>query len=136
MLKKLSILILLVGFTFSGIAQSQKFQLSSHILDISRGLPAQGVLIRLEKQNGNKQWTFIAENKTNQQGRIQDFLPYGNKGNKGIFKLTYFIEPYFKSLKQNSFYPFIEVVFEIKDDQHYHVPITLSPYGYSTYRGN
>lgn len=136
MLKKLSILILLVGFTFSGIAQSQKFQLSSHILHISRGLPAQGVLIRLEKQNGNKQWTFITENKTNQQGRIQDFLPYGNKDNKGIFKLTYFIEPYFKSLKQNSFYPFIEVVFEIKDDQHYHVPITLSPYGYSTYRGN
>jgi len=136
MLKKLSILIFLIGFTFSGIAQSQKFQLSSHILDISRGMPAEGVLIKLEKQNSNGQWTFIYENKTNKEGRIQNFLPYGDKQNKGIFKLTYFIEPYFKSLKQNSFYPFIEVVFEIKSDEHYHVPITLSPYGYSTYRGN
>ncbi|WP_316838412.1 hydroxyisourate hydrolase [Pedobacter gandavensis] len=136
MFKKLSILVLMIGFTLSGNAQSQKFQLSSHILDISRGLPAEGVLIRLTQKIGNEQWSFVAESKTNKDGRIQNFLPYGSKENKGIFKLTYLIEPYFKSLKQNSFYPFIEVVFEIKDDQHYHVPITLSPYGYSTYRGS
>ena len=66
-----------------------------------------------------------------------DFLKVENGTSKhGIFKLTYFVEPYFKKLDQSSFYPFIEVVFEIKDDNHYHVPITLSPFGYSTYRGN
>jgi 5-hydroxyisourate hydrolase len=136
MFKKLAFSALLVSFTLSGIAQNQKFQLSSHILDISRGLPANDVLIRLEKQTDNGSWEFIKESKTNQEGRITNFLPYGEKENRGIFKLTYFIEPYFKNLKQSSFYPFIEVVFEIKDNQHYHVPITLSPYGYSTYRGN
>lgn len=136
MFKRLKIIIILVGFTLTAIAQNQKFQLSSHILDISLGRPASDVLIRLEKQNTDKNWKFVSESKTNQEGRIQNFLPYANNENKGIYKLTYFIEPYFKNLNQKSFYPFIEVVFEIKDDQHYHVPITLSPYGYSTYRGN
>ena len=51
-------------------------------------------------------------------------------------KLTYQVGPYFEAQGQDSFYPFIEVVFQIKDNAHYHVPITLSPYGYSTYRGN
>ena len=58
------------------------------------------------------------------------------KDNSGIYKLTFHTSPYFKSLGQKSFYPFIEVVFELVDNEHYHVPITLSPFGYSTYRGN
>lgn len=136
MYKRLLILLILGTFTLSSRAQEQKFQLSSHILDLSLGLPATNVLIKLEKQNGDGIWKFIAESKTDENGRIPNFLPYGSKENKGIFRLTYFTEPYFKRIKQQSFYPFIEVVFEIKDAQHYHVPITLSPYGYSTYRGN
>ncbi|UZJ65512.1 hydroxyisourate hydrolase [Sphingobacterium sp. KU25419] len=55
---------------------------------------------------------------------------------KGVYKLTFLVADYFKSKQVTSFYPFIEVVFEIKDNKHYHVPITLSPFGYSTYRGN
>ena len=58
------------------------------------------------------------------------------KTDKGIYRLTFLTADYFKSKKTESFYPFIEVVFQIKDEKHYHVPITLSPYGYSTYRGN
>ena len=54
----------------------------------------------------------------------------------GFINSLFYITPYFEKLKQKTFYPFIEVVFEIKDNQHYHIPITLSPYGYSTYRGN
>lgn len=128
---------LLVGSLISVQAQEKKYQLSSHILDISQGLPAPNVLIKLEKQLEKDTWQFIAENKTDQNGRIQDFLPYeANDVNAGIYRLTYYTKTYFESLNQSSFYPFIEVVFEIKDTQHYHVPITLSPYGYSTYRGN
>ncbi|HUH52091.1 MAG TPA: hydroxyisourate hydrolase [Flavobacterium sp.] len=137
MLKKLTILMLLVGSLISVQAQEKKHQLSSHILDVSQGLPAPNVLIKLEKQLEKDTWQFIAENKTDQNGRIQDFLPYeANDVNAGIYRLTYYTKTYFESLNQSSFYPFIEVVFEIKDTQHYHVPITLSPYGYSTYRGN
>lgn len=71
-----------------------------------------------------------------ENGRVKDFLEEGTTDHKGIYRLTYHVAPYFERLQQDSFYPFIEVVFEIKDGKHYHVPITLSPYGYSTYRGN
>lgn len=66
----------------------------------------------------------------------KDFLEESTTDHKGIYRLTYHVAPYFERLQQDSFYPFIEVVFEIKDGKHYHVPITLSPYGYSTYRGS
>ena len=82
-------------------------------------------------------WVCIDEKTTDSNGRVKDFLLQdGKTDNKGIYKLTFHTEPYFKSQDKESFYPFIEVVFEIKDNSHYHVPITLSPYGYSTYRGN
>jgi len=113
--------------------QTHSHQLSSHILDVSRGTPASGVKIRLEKQVAGN-WTFVDEKTTDANGRITDFLP-GNTSN-GIFKLTYLVNDYFKKNNTESFYPFIEVVFQIRDGQHYHVPITLSAYGYSTYRGN
>ena len=130
------ILILLI--LFSAFIQAQeKYQLSSHILDISQGKPAPNVKIALSKQDKNQNWVLIDEKYTDNNGRIKDFLKEeSNKNNNGVYKLTFYITPYFEKLKQKTFYPFIEVVFEIKDNQHYYIPITLSPYGYSTYRGN
>ena len=130
------ILILLI--LFSAFIQAQeKYQLSSHILDISQGKPAPNVKIALSKQDKNQTWVLIDEKYTDNNGRIKDFLKEeSDKNNNGVYKLTFYITPYFEKLKQKTFYPFIEVVFEIKDNQHYHIPITLSPYGYSTYRGN
>ncbi len=131
--------ILTLGLALSttlAFAQSKTFQLSSHILDISKGMPASGVPIRLEKIDTNKKtWSIIDEKITDVNGRISNFLS-SEKANDGIYKLTFLTADYFKSQKIQSFYPFIEVVFEIKDSKHYHVPITLSAYGYSTYRGN
>lgn len=117
-------------------SQSQEYQLSSHILDISRGLPVQDVTIKLERLDEKTgAYNFIDEKKTDKNGRIANFLST-EKDNKGIYKLTYLIGDYFKANKMESFYPFIEVIFQIKDKIHYHVPITLSAFGYSTYRGN
>ena len=117
-------------------AQKYEYQLSSHILDVSKGKPAVGINITLEKLNEqSKIWSVIDEKITDSNGRISDFLP-SEKDNTGIYKLTYFTAPYFEQRNTESFYPFITVVFEIADGQHYHVPITLSAYGYSTYRGN
>lgn len=130
------ILILLIFFS-AFIQAQEKYQLSSHILDISQGKPAPNVKIALSKQDENQNWVLIDEKYTDNNGRIKDFLKEeSNKNNNGVYKLTFNITPYFEKLKQKTFYPFIEVVFEIKDNQHYHIPITLSPYGYSTYRGN
>lgn len=135
-MKKLIFTILLATLSTVTFAQKSNYQLSSHILDISKGTPAIGVPIRLEKYNEQtKSWTFVDEKITDKSGRISDFLN-ADKSNKGIYKLTYFTSDYFKKSNTESFYPFIEVVFQIKDDNHYHVPITLSAYGYSTYRGN
>lgn len=123
---------------FSSLALGQKntYQLSSHILDISKGLPVSGVSIKLEKYNeAKKTWSFVDEKTTDKDGRVPDFLN-ADKPNLGIYKLTYFTSDYFKKNHVETFYPFIEVVFQIKDSKHYHVPITLSPFGYSTYRGN
>ncbi|TPE42136.1 hydroxyisourate hydrolase [Pontibacter mangrovi] len=117
-------------------AQTNTYQLSSHILDVSTGTPAPGVPVRLEKLDEKTQsWNQIDEKITDKDGRIKEFLP-SKKDNKGIYRLRFIIADYFKSQKTESFYPFIEVVFQIKDNNHYHVPITLSPYGYATYRGN
>ncbi|WP_193812974.1 hydroxyisourate hydrolase [Kaistella flava (ex Peng et al. 2021)] len=131
------LIVLMLAFASFSFGQEAKFQLSSHILDITKGEPAPGVKISLSKQDKAGKWIAVDEKITDQNGRITDFLKV-TKGvdNQGIYKLTYFVEPYFKKLNQNSFYPFIEVVFEIKGESHFHVPITLSAYGYSTYRGN
>lgn len=111
------------------------FQLSSHILDINTGAPASGVKIQLYKLTNSGEWKLVEEKITDKDGRIKDFLKYGND-NKGIYKLNFIVKPYFESKGQNSFYPFIEVVFEINSEDHFHVPLTLSPFGYSTYRGS
>ncbi|SDY04116.1 hydroxyisourate hydrolase [Hymenobacter psychrophilus] len=115
------------------------YQLSTHILDISRGMPAPGVTVRLEKyDSAKKNWTAIGEKQTDAAGRIGDFLPTAGQSGvqQGLFKLTFLTKPYFATQKQESFYPYIEVVFELTDGAHYHVPITLSAFGYSTYRGS
>lgn len=128
------ILVLVTAFTF---AQETKYHLSSHILDITQGQPATNVKISLSKLDITGKWTSIDENSTDKNGRINNFLKEEKGVNhQGVYKLTYYTTPYFKLLGQESFYPFIEVIFELKDNKHYHVPITLSAFGYSTYRGN
>lgn len=124
-----------------GFAQqtSPAYQLSTHILDIGQGKPAPGVLVRLEQYDAAKKtWSQVAENKTDAAGRIGDFLPTAGQKTPatGIYKLVFMTKPYFAAKQQTSFYPFIEVVFELTDGAHYHVPITLSAFGYSTYRGS
>ncbi|MGB0777916.1 MAG: hydroxyisourate hydrolase [Flavobacteriaceae bacterium] len=137
MKKIISLFILMTFFMNCSFAQDGKHQLSSHILDITKGKPAADVKISLSKQDKVGSWQIIDEKRTDENGRIKNFLKEEKGVNhQGVYKLTYYTKPYFTQLGQESFYPFIEVVFELKDNSHYHVPITLSAYGYSTYRGN
>lgn len=116
--------------------QTAKYQLSSHILDISTGKPAPDVRVELQKLTSDSKWVRIAEEKTDSNGRIGNLLPYQKTDNKGTYKLIFQTYSYFQKSNLDSFYPFVEVVFTIKDSNHYHVPITVSPFGYSTYKGN
>lgn len=120
-----------------GLVHAQDSILSSHILDISRGAPAQNVSITLEKKVNNE-WSALETVKTNQDGRVNFMTIHMNDpATIGIYRLNFQTQSYFKEHKVETFYPEVDVIFEIKDEtSHYHVPITLSPYGYSTYRGS
>ncbi len=110
-------------------------QITTHILDTTQGKPAAGVIIiLLEQRDGG--WQKIATGQTNSDGRIPDLLPPEEVLPTGIYKLKFETKPYFDSLGIKSFYPFVEVVFELNDLAHYHVPLLLNPYGYSTYKGS
>jgi len=109
--------------------------LTTHILDTTLGKPAAGVQIVLYQQQ-EADWKEIVRGVTNQDGRITDWLPKEDLLPAGLYKLKFETGDYYKQLMIASFYPFVEVVFSITDDAHYHVPLLLNPYGYSTYRGS
>ena len=133
--------LLVLGLNFNLLAvQNDPFQLSTHILDISKGVGASGVEVHLFKQtitNNKEEWVFISQDTTDENGRIKAFLAREtNKSNVGIYKLVFMVAPYLQDANGYSFYPYIDVIFNISNENHYHVPITLSNFGYSTYRGN
>ena len=115
----------------------EKYQLSSHILDISTGKPAPDVNVRLMMQEKSGSWKLVNTQKTDANGRIGTFLPNeAGVAHDGTYKLIFETTPYFQDQGLKSFYPYVEVNFNIEGEKHYHVPITLSAYGYSTYRGS
>jgi 5-hydroxyisourate hydrolase len=108
--------------------------ITTHVLDIARGIPAAGipVLLHLRVAGG---WRELARGITNQDGRITD-LHRESTLQPGRYRLTFDTGTYL-SQSGKPFFPEVEIVFEIHDPaQHYHVPLLLSPYGYSTYRGS
>lgn len=106
--------------------------ISTHILDTSLGYPAHGVEVLLEIKKG-AQWTLLATEKTNNDGRIIFLCP----PNAGTYRLQFEIEEYFKRTKITPFFTAAPVVFQITDTgRKYHIPLLLNPYGYSTYRGS
>ncbi|MEP7228755.1 MAG: hydroxyisourate hydrolase [Ginsengibacter sp.] len=109
--------------------------ITSHVLDTSKGKPAGGIKIILFK-NEDEEWITIAGGITNVDGRITDLLEKDVIPAPGIYKLKFETHEYFGKDSVQTFYPFIEIIFEIKDEEHYHVPLLLNPYGYSTYRGS
>jgi 5-hydroxyisourate hydrolase len=111
--------------------------ITTHILDTARGCPAGGVEVRLERRNSSGEWQEIGRGISNADGRVTDLLASDFALKKGEFRLTFFVAPYFQSLGVESFYPRVSVAFMIQEPaQHYHVPLLLSPFGYSTYRGS
>ncbi|BCM93903.1 5-hydroxyisourate hydrolase [Abditibacteriota bacterium] len=108
--------------------------LTTHILDISRGLPAPQVRVRLE-QNVENEWRWISEALTDGDGRAR-LRSAEETFDVGTYRLTFEVAPYFESLQIAAFYPFIQVVFTVHDTRHHHVPLLLGPFGYSTYRGS
>jgi 5-hydroxyisourate hydrolase len=114
--------------------------ISTHVLDTSAGKPAAGLHVRLEIQTGGREgepWKILSQSVTDSGGRAQALLPAGVPLAEGIYRLTFETAHYFRALNQNTFYAEVRITFFVADaTQHYHVPLLLSPFGYSTYRGS
>ena len=109
--------------------------ISTHILDISSGLPARGVAVALERQT-ETDWEFIGKGVTDDDGRLRDLLDADAILQTGNYRLIFDTGNYFFDRQIDSFYPHVTVAFTVFDSSHYHVPLLLSPFGYSTYRGS
>ena len=111
-------------------------QITTHILDIARGAPAQQVPITLSVREG-KDWKVIGQGLTNGDGRIGDLCKADTILLAGTYQMHFDTEHYFSAQGDPVFYPWADGIFNIGGDgQHYHIPLLLSPYGHSTYRGS
>lgn len=111
-------------------------QITTHILDTSKGKPAQGVTIRLQKPNADGTVTELGKGQTNSDGRLPGLLSEGKLLEPGVYQLVFDTASYFKAQGEKAFYPSVTIAFETFDTSHYHVPLLLNPFGYSTYRGS
>lgn len=110
--------------------------ITTHVLDVSRGRPAAGVPVTLATLAGSE-WTEVAAAATDANGRLANLLPGDGDAAPATYRLRFDVAAYFKSLQTESFYPYVEIVFTVRErGQHFHVPLLVSPYGYTTYRGS
>lgn len=111
-------------------------QITTHVIDTSRGRPAWGVAVVLYEQIAHE-WFEISNGITNNDGRLFNLLHEDVELSPGIYKLSFDIKLYFSARDVKTFYPMVEVIFDLKTSGgHYHIPLLISPFGYSTYRGS
>lgn len=109
--------------------------LSTHVLDTARGRPAAGVDVRCERRTDDG-WDVLASGRTDADGRIGDLVGRGDLA-AGVHRLTFATGAYAREGGGTSFWPEVTITFEVTaPDEHHHVPLLLSPFGYSTYRGS
>lgn len=108
--------------------------ISTHILDTTRGRPAQGVRVHLEGQT-EAGWTTLGSGATDADGRVKGLLVESPA--PGTYRITFEVGAYFEAQAVSSFYPEVSITFRVAEGgQHYHVPLLLNPFGFTTYRGS
>lgn len=111
--------------------------ITTHVLDLTLGKPAAGVSVRLDRVESGPGDYLVGQGRTDGDGRVGTLLPDGARLLPGTYRLTFDTRAYFESLGRASFYPTVQVTFLVTEvTGHYHVPLLLSPFGYSTYRGS
>ena len=108
--------------------------ITTHVLDTARGRPAAGVGVTLERLSDGARWDVAGAGRTDDDGRLRTLLE--GAASPGLYRLVFDTAAYFESHGARAFYPHITIAFEVTEGEaHYHVPLLLSPYGYTTYRG-
>ncbi|MFZ0289286.1 MAG: hydroxyisourate hydrolase [Candidatus Sulfotelmatobacter sp.] len=112
-------------------------RISTHILDIVQGKPAGDVPVRLEQQNARGDWQLLTSTRTDRDGRCAQLLPGGDDLSAGVYRLVFETGSYYALQKVDALYPVVEVTFQAREgESHFHIPLLLSPNGYTTYRGS
>jgi 5-hydroxyisourate hydrolase len=112
-------------------------RISTHVLDIAQGQPAKDVPVRLERRDASGNWRLLAAARTDQDGRCAQLLPEKEALTPGLYRLGFETATYFAACKLDGMYPLVEVTFQVRDgEEHFHIPLLLSPNGYTTYRGS
>ncbi|HEV7668564.1 MAG TPA: hydroxyisourate hydrolase [Thermoanaerobaculia bacterium] len=110
--------------------------ITTHVLDTARGKPAVGVAVTLEIRTEDG-WSLLGRAETDDDGRARHLISEGAVLIPGVYRITFATGAYFRDQEVEGFYPEASIVFDVRDaEQHYHVPLLLSPFGYSTYRGS
>jgi 5-hydroxyisourate hydrolase len=110
--------------------------ITTHVLDTTQGRPAVGVAIRLDRRSADGSYVTVGAGQTDADGRLRTLLPEGELA-AGVYRITFDTGAYFESQGTTGFYPEASVVFTVASaGDHYHVPLLLNPFGYSTYRGS
>jgi len=137
-MKKIQFLLatLLLNTILTTTSMAASNPLSVHVLNLQDGLPSPDVNVTLEKQEGDR-WIMINQGTTNEQGRITALFPSEKIMEKGNYRVTFKTGEWFTKHKTASFFPEIPIIFQADGSlPHYHIPLLLSPYGFSSYRGN
>jgi len=112
-------------------------RISTHVLDTALGKPAADLPVRLEQREASGKWAQVSSSKTDADGRCGQLLPDGKEIPSGEYRLTFGTAQYFKSHGVEGLYPVVEITFQARDGEaHFHIPLLLSPNGYTTYRGS
>ncbi len=111
--------------------------ITTHVLDTARGRPARGVSVQLEHQAGDGSWQLVGQDVTDDDGRAAGLLPASTTPTRGSYRLTFDTGAWREQEGSVGFHPLVQVIFTVDQPaEHYHVPVLLSPYGYTTYRGS
>src|SRR5438128_8568861 len=112
-------------------------RISTHVLDTALGKPAKDVQVRLERRQTPEKWLEIASARTDQDGRCDQLLSGNAILQAGDYRLIFDTAKYFGEQKVDGLYPIVEITFQVRDgESHFHIPLLLSPNGYTTYRGS
>jgi 5-hydroxyisourate hydrolase len=110
--------------------------ITTHVLDTALGRPAAGLAVVLARRADDGQWDAVGRGHTDNDGRCRTLYPGNDPPQAGVYRLTFDTQRYFESLDVDAFYPEVIVIFEtLAGETHYHVPLLLGPFGYTTYRG-
>jgi len=112
-------------------------RISTHVLDIARGVPARDVPVKLERKEASGNWQILNEGRTDSDGRSGEMLLENATLIAGLYRLTFDTAKYFTAQKIEGLYPTVQITFAVRDGEtHFHIPLLLAQNGYTTYRGS